>query len=50
LPPGAFDSIRPTTATVAPEAYRAEVHQVTPMSTFVTGQDRVTIDVKPVLR
>jgi hypothetical protein len=50
LPPGAFDSIRPTTATVAPEPYRAEVHLVTPMPTFVTGQDRVTIDVKPVLR
>jgi hypothetical protein len=50
LPPGAFDSIRPLTATVAPDAYRAEAHQVIPMSEFMTGQDRVTVDVKPVLR
>jgi hypothetical protein len=50
LPPGAFDSIRPMTATVAPEPYRAEVHQVTMLPDFMTGQDRVTIDVKSVLR
>jgi hypothetical protein len=50
LPPGAFDSIRPTTATIAPEAYRGDVHQVTALGSFMTGQDRVTIDVKPVLR
>jgi hypothetical protein len=50
LPPGAFDSIRPTTATIAPEAYRGDVHQVTALGNFMTGQDHVTIDVKPVLR
>ena len=50
LPPGAFDSLRPTAATIAPEPYRAEVHQVTMLPDFMTGQDRVTIDVKPVLR
>lgn len=50
LPPGAFDSIRPVSATVAPEAYRAEVHQVATLPAFMTGQDRVTIQVKPVLR
>jgi hypothetical protein len=50
LPPGAFDSIRPLTATVAPDAYRAEVHHVTTLPNFMTGQDRVTVEVKPVLR
>jgi len=50
LPPGAFDSIRPMTATVAPEAYRADVNQVTMLPDFMTGQDRVTVQVKPVLR
>ena len=50
LPPGAFDSIRPLSATVAPDAYRAEAHQVIMLSEFMTGQDRVTVDVKPVLR
>jgi hypothetical protein len=50
LPPGAFDSIRPTSATIAPDAYRADVHQVTPLGSFMTGQDHVTIDVKAVLR
>lgn len=50
LPPGAFDAIRPTSATVAPEAYRAEVNHVVPLTNFMTGQDRVTVEVKPVLR
>jgi hypothetical protein len=50
LPPGAFDAIRPTTATVAPDPYRAEVHHVTALSEFMTGQDRVTVEVRPVLR
>jgi hypothetical protein len=50
LPPGAFDSIRPLTATVAPDAFRAEAHQVTMLPDFMTGQDRVTVEVKPVLR
>jgi hypothetical protein len=50
LPPGAFDSIRPTSATIAPDAYRADVHQVTALGSFMTGQDHVTIDVKAVLR
>jgi hypothetical protein len=50
LPPGAFDAIRPVSATVAPDAYRAEVHQVIPLSEFMTGQDRVTVEVRPVLR
>jgi hypothetical protein len=50
LPPGAFDAIRPTTATVAPDAYRGEVHQVTTIPEFMTGQDRVTVEVRPVLR
>jgi hypothetical protein len=50
LPPGALDSIRPATATVAPEPYRAEVHQVTMLPSYLVGQDRVSVDVKPVLR
>jgi hypothetical protein len=50
LPPGAFDAIRPTSATIAPDPYRAEVHQVTAIPEFMTGQDRVTVEVRPVLR
>jgi hypothetical protein len=50
LPPGAFDSIRPLSATVAPDAYRAEAHQVIMLPEFMTGQDRVSVEVKPVLR
>jgi hypothetical protein len=50
LPPGAFDSIRPVSATVAPDAFRAEAHRVTMLPEFMTGQDRVTVEVKPVLR
>ncbi len=50
LPPGAFDALRPTSATVAPEPYRGDVNTVVPMPDFMSGQDHVTIEVKPVLR
>lgn len=50
LPPGALDTMLPMTATVAPEPYRAEVNHVVTLPNYMSGQDKVTIDVKPVLR
>jgi hypothetical protein len=50
LPPGAIDAIRPATATIAPEQYRAEVDTVISLPSFMVGTDRVTVDVKSVLR
>jgi len=50
LPPGALDAIRPTTASVAPDAFRAEARTVIPLGEFMVGQDRVDVVVKPILR
>ncbi len=49
LPPGALDSIRPTSSTVAPDTFRSETRLVVPLPDFMTGQDRVSVQVKPVL-
>jgi len=49
LPPGALDSIRPTSSTVAPDTFRSETRLVVPLPDFMTGQDRVSVEVKPVL-
>ncbi|MBM4362523.1 MAG: hypothetical protein FJ104_07565, partial [Deltaproteobacteria bacterium] len=50
LPAGALDSIRPETASVAPETHRSEVRHVFALPSFLNGQDRVSLAVKPVLR
>ena len=50
LPPGGFDSIRPESATVAPEPFRSETRLVASLPGFMTGQDTLTVEVKPVLR
>ncbi len=50
LPPGAMDSIRPTTSSVAPEAFQPMARHVVPLQDFLVGQDRVSVTVRPVLR
>jgi hypothetical protein len=50
LPPGALDALRPTTSSIAPEAYRTAVRHIVPLDDFVMGSDRVSVDVKQVLR
>jgi hypothetical protein len=50
LPPGAVDSIRPMTSSVAPESFPSELRYVAALSQFMTGRDRVSVSVKPVLR
>ncbi len=50
LPPGALDALRPTTASVAPESFKNEARHVVSIGQFMVGNDRVEIDVKPVLR
>jgi hypothetical protein len=49
LPPSAMDALRPTSATIAPEAYTAQTNRATPLKEFMVGSDTVSIDVKPVL-
>ncbi|MEZ4219509.1 MAG: SpoIVB peptidase S55 domain-containing protein [Polyangiaceae bacterium] len=50
LPPGALDTLRPTTASVAPESFKNEARHAVSLGQFMVGTDRVQIDVKPVLR
>jgi hypothetical protein len=50
LPPGAIDALRPTTSSIAPEPFGSEARIVVPVDQFMTGRDRVSVVVKPVLR
>jgi hypothetical protein len=50
LPPGVIDALKPTTSTIAPEAYRSQTDQVIKLDDFVVGGDTVTVQVKPNLK
>jgi hypothetical protein len=50
LPPGAFDTIQPTTTSVAPEPFQSRTRHVVLLDEFMVGQDKVSVTVKPVLR
>jgi hypothetical protein len=50
LPPGALDALRPTTSSIAPDAFQTSVRQVVPLPEFMVGRDKVTVSVRPVLR
>lgn len=50
LPPGAVDAIRPSTSSIAPDSVESSVRAVTPIGQFVVGRDRVSVNIRPVLR
>ena len=50
LPPGAIDSLMPTTSSIAPTAQASPTRLIYPMPNYVVGKDRVTVHVKAVLR
>ncbi len=50
LPPGALDALRPTTSSIAPEAFQTNARQVVPLDQFLIGRDRVTVTIRPILR
>lgn len=50
LPPGAVDSLMPTTSSIAPTAQASPARLVFPTPNYVVGKDRVTVRVKAVLR
>lgn len=50
LPPGAVDALRPTSTSIAPEAFQTVVREVVPLDQFMIGSDRVTVNIRPVLR
>jgi hypothetical protein len=50
LPPGAIDAIRPTTTSIAPESFQSDERITVPLPQYMTGSDRVSVIVRPVLR
>jgi hypothetical protein len=50
LPPGAIDTLRPSSATDAPETFAAQVQTAIPMKRFIVGRDTVRAKVRPILR
>lgn len=50
LPPGALDTLRPTSESNAPETFGALVQTPISLKRFLVGKDSVTVKVRPVLR
>ncbi len=50
LPPGALDTLRPATASDAPEIFAATVSTAIPLKRFVVGHDTVHVEIRNVLR
>lgn len=50
LPPGAFDSLRPTSSSIGPQPFQSKSRVVVPIPEFMVGRDRVSVKVRPVLR
>jgi hypothetical protein len=50
LPPGAMDTLRPLTTSIAPDSFKSEARHVVSLPEFMIGRDRVTVKVRPVLR
>jgi hypothetical protein len=50
LPMGAVDALRPTSSTIAPDAYTTTVRQAFPLDQYLVGRDRVTVTIRPVVR
>ena len=50
LPPFAYDQLRPTSDSDAPETFASLIHTAIPLKRFVIGHDSVRVTVRPVLR
>ncbi len=50
LPPGALDLLTSSTSSISPEAFSSVRRHVVPITQFMTGTDRVSVVVKPVLK
>jgi SpoIVB peptidase S55 len=50
LPPGAIDTLRPSSASDAPEIFAAQVQTAIPLKRFITGRDSVRVSIRSVLR
>jgi hypothetical protein len=50
LPMGALDVLRPTTSSIAPDAYTTTVRQSFALNQYLVGRDRVNVTIRPVVR
>jgi hypothetical protein len=50
LPPGAVDTLRPSSDSDAPETFGAQIQIPISLKRFLVGKDTVSIEVRPVLR
>jgi hypothetical protein len=50
LPPGALDTLRPSSQSDAPEVFTTLVHTAVPLGRFLLGRDTVHVEVHPVIR
>jgi hypothetical protein len=50
LPPGAMDTLRPSSESDAPETFGAQVQVPIPMKRFIVGRDTARVSIRPVLR
>jgi hypothetical protein len=50
LPPGAIDTLRPSSQSDAPEIFAAQVQTAVPLQRFLVGHDSVRVNIRPVLR
>jgi hypothetical protein len=50
LPPGAADTLRPSSSSDAPEQFASQVQIAVPLKKFLVGHDTVRVEVRPVLR
>ena len=50
LPPGAMDTLRPSSESDAPETFGAQVQVQIPMKRFIVGRDTARVSIRPVLR
>lgn len=50
LPPGALDTLRPTSQSDAPETFSVQLQTAIPLGRFLVGKDTVRVDIRPILR
>jgi SpoIVB peptidase S55 len=50
LPPGAVDTLRPSSQSDAPETFSVQVQTAIPLQRFLVGKDTVRVHIRPVLR
>jgi hypothetical protein len=50
LPPGAVDTLRPSTHSDAPETFSVQIQTAIPLQRFLVGRDTVRVEIRPILR